>query len=240
MQFGEQLKKRRNERNLSQPALAELAGIEQSYLSKIENGKSVPSNEVFRCLLQALEISLSDFLTGFDAKRDRAHLSQIEDIAQWYRQQDAQRMVSQRQYLYVCSALVVFAVTFFYIGFSKVLFSEVSYQYYSPGVVLPGEPKNIFNNWERLIDTSKPNWSEKQRVMKAQINARLDEEFVVLVEDKGPSFEVTVDNGLRYYSERAEVTTPRIINAIFKVLGVLMFSAGLVGFLLERRLYRGH
>jgi transcriptional regulator with XRE-family HTH domain len=37
MTLGEQLKKLRNEKALSQPDLADLTGIEQSYLSKLEN-----------------------------------------------------------------------------------------------------------------------------------------------------------------------------------------------------------
>jgi transcriptional regulator with XRE-family HTH domain len=36
MTLGEQLKKLRNEKALSQPDLADLTGIEQSYLSKLE------------------------------------------------------------------------------------------------------------------------------------------------------------------------------------------------------------
>ena len=58
MTLGEQLKKLRNAKALSQPDLANLAGIEQSYLSKLENDKSMPSNEIFRKLLAAFNLSL--------------------------------------------------------------------------------------------------------------------------------------------------------------------------------------
>jgi transcriptional regulator with XRE-family HTH domain len=66
MTLGEQLKKLRNEKALSQPDLADLTGIEQSYLSKLENDKSMPSNDIFRRLLAAYELSLADFITVFD------------------------------------------------------------------------------------------------------------------------------------------------------------------------------
>ncbi|NQY36087.1 MAG: helix-turn-helix transcriptional regulator [Alteromonadaceae bacterium] len=56
MIFGEQFKKYRSDLGLSQPQLSELTGIEQSYLSKLENDKSVPSNEIFRNLLSAYNI----------------------------------------------------------------------------------------------------------------------------------------------------------------------------------------
>ncbi|NQY64150.1 MAG: helix-turn-helix transcriptional regulator [Alteromonadaceae bacterium] len=80
MNFGEQFKKLRNELGLSQPQLSELTGIEQSYLSKLENDKSVPSNEIFRSLLSAYKIDLNQFLSDFDLKRDRELLSQIPDV----------------------------------------------------------------------------------------------------------------------------------------------------------------
>jgi transcriptional regulator with XRE-family HTH domain len=44
MTLGEQLKKLRNEKALSQPDLGNIAGIEQSNLSELENDKSMPSN----------------------------------------------------------------------------------------------------------------------------------------------------------------------------------------------------
>jgi len=152
MTFGKQLKKLRSERNLSQPQLAELVGIEQSYLSKLENDKSIPSNEIFRQILQALNIKLSDFLKSIKSASDKKNLVQIPDIELWYKQQDNINFEQQRRYLYFCSALIVLAVTLFYLGFSKLVFSEVRYKYYSPGVILAGEPKNIFHDWSRMLD----------------------------------------------------------------------------------------
>ena len=49
--LGQQLKQLRNNKKLSQPEFAQQVGIEQSYLSKLENDKSIPSNEIFRALL---------------------------------------------------------------------------------------------------------------------------------------------------------------------------------------------
>lgn len=62
MTLDEQLKKLRAEKSPSQPELAELAGIEQSYLSKLENDKSLPSNEVLRKLLKAFSLSVAQLL----------------------------------------------------------------------------------------------------------------------------------------------------------------------------------
>lgn len=56
--FGTQLKHYRSELKLSQPEFAEQVGIEQSYLSKLENDKSVPSNDTFRSILTALNLTI--------------------------------------------------------------------------------------------------------------------------------------------------------------------------------------
>jgi len=55
MAFHDNLRTLRLARGLTQPALAEKADIEQSYLSKLENGRSQPSDEVLARLAQALE-----------------------------------------------------------------------------------------------------------------------------------------------------------------------------------------
>lgn len=56
MSFPENLRTLRLTRDLTQPALAEKVGIEQSYLSKLENGRSKPSEDVLVRLAQALEV----------------------------------------------------------------------------------------------------------------------------------------------------------------------------------------
>lgn len=54
MAFHETLRAIRLTKGLTQPALAEAAQIEQSYLSKLENGRSSPSDEVLARLAAAL------------------------------------------------------------------------------------------------------------------------------------------------------------------------------------------
>lgn len=72
MKFGDLLKQRRTARNWTQPEASQHIGIEQSYLSKLETGKSAPSEEVFDRLVNAYDLdpaALSDTL--FPAELDR-------------------------------------------------------------------------------------------------------------------------------------------------------------------------
>ncbi|KGJ97962.1 helix-turn-helix domain-containing protein [Thalassotalea sp. ND16A] len=237
MTFGKQLKKLRSERNLSQPQLAELVGIEQSYLSKLENDKSVPSNEIFRQILQALNIKIADFLKSINSASDKQNLVQIPDVELWYMQQDNKNFKHQRRYLYFCSALIVLAVTLFYTGFSKLVFSEVRYQYYSAGVILEGEPKNIFHEWSRMIDAPIGQMADLRRTKEVEMTNRKDEVEIDMPMYLGKSYMQTVEGGQRHFSERGTINIPRAINSWLQVLGVLLFACGVMGFVLERKLF---
>ena len=54
----------REEKNLTQSQLASLAKITQATLSYIESGKKNPSVETLSMICAALQISISDFLSG--------------------------------------------------------------------------------------------------------------------------------------------------------------------------------
>lgn len=62
MAFHETLRALRLAKGLTQPALAEAAQIEQSYLSKLENGRSSPSDEVLARLATALGASAEELM----------------------------------------------------------------------------------------------------------------------------------------------------------------------------------
>ncbi|MGE5624080.1 MAG: helix-turn-helix domain-containing protein [Bacillota bacterium] len=73
MSFQENLRTLRLARGLTQPALAEKAGIEQSYLSKLENGRSKPSEDVLARLAQALEVKAEALQQNGDEAEERSH-----------------------------------------------------------------------------------------------------------------------------------------------------------------------
>jgi transcriptional regulator with XRE-family HTH domain len=60
--MSEAVRELRRERGWTQPALAERARIEQSYLSKLENGRAKPSREVCERLAAALDVPLERLL----------------------------------------------------------------------------------------------------------------------------------------------------------------------------------
>lgn len=71
MSFHDNLRTLRLTRGFTQPALAEKADIEQSYLSKLENGRSKPSEDVLARLASALETTPEALANGDEADPGR-------------------------------------------------------------------------------------------------------------------------------------------------------------------------
>jgi len=60
--LGENLKKVRAKKKMSQGALARLLEVDKGYISNIENGKKNPTLATIQRLADALEISVSELL----------------------------------------------------------------------------------------------------------------------------------------------------------------------------------
>jgi len=238
MTLGKKLKTLRAEHNLSQPELSEKIGIEQSYLSKLENDKSIPSNDIFINILQAFHITLEQFVSDFSQGVELERLRQIPDVDRFLSSQLKNKQNNQRRFLYLSSLLIVLATTLFYVGFSKLLFSEVQFQYESDGVLKEGEPNNALSSWERLLTIEQREdrsfWDQRKLDTAKRINRKALSFFV----HQGPYFRVDTKAGYRFYRLMKEQTINRSVNAWLQVLGVLLFSTGIMGFLLERRLFK--
>ena len=80
MDFGDKLRNLRKDKDLTQPELADAMGIEQSYLSKLENGNSLPSNDMLGRILDVFGIGISELVDDLD-QGVRNQLRQIPDVA---------------------------------------------------------------------------------------------------------------------------------------------------------------
>ena len=234
MTLGKRIKDLRMERSLSQPELADFVGIEQSYLSKIENDKSIPSNDIFRALLDAFKLTLDQFMHSFDESEHWTKLSAIPDVESWLNQRRQKRAASQRHFLYMCCMVVVVGITLFYAGKSKILFDEVYFEYESRGVIFDDEPDDIFSHWHRLFHFEESNLRAQKE---AEMALRSDTETLLFSDFKGRFIEQQVEGGRRVFHFDREFEQRRPVNAWLEVAGVFCFSLGLIGFVVERRLY---
>ena len=123
MNLGEKLRQLRQQRNLTQPELAEATGIEQSYLSKLENSKYVPSSDVFGRILEVFELEVGDIVDDLD-QGDRNRLRQIPVVAAHFNEQKQLIIGNRRRWLLGSAVLVAVGAALIYAGAVKVFGEE--------------------------------------------------------------------------------------------------------------------
>jgi transcriptional regulator with XRE-family HTH domain len=241
MTLGDIIKNLRIEKGLSQPEFSELAQIEQSYLSKLENNKSTPSADMFDRLLEAFNLTIEEFASLFD-KDDLYPLQTIPQIKQQLAKQSTKQFNKQRRHLYISCNLIVIAVTLFYTGFSKQLFSETVYQYASSGLVESNEPDDIFSTWRDTLPTSTlaaiTDGQSQYSVKRIEMTERKNLKHLMLSEYTGETLVKQEGDKRRFYRFTTDFVKPRLINTWLQIIAVVLFASGIMGFVIERRLYK--
>src|SRR6202166_1840777 len=69
--IGQVIRSYRGDRRLSQGDIERRTGLLRCYLSRVENGHTVPSLETLAKIAEAMEINLADFFPGTDSVQDR-------------------------------------------------------------------------------------------------------------------------------------------------------------------------
>lgn len=218
MNFGEKVKQLRAERSLTQPQLAQAIGIEQSYLSKLENDKSIPSAEIFQAILKAFGLDVATFLKGVDEKQVYRDLRQVPEVANHLNSVVTGRIHSVKTWLYASGIALALGLTLFLAGHRGLVFSNTQYGYRSVGVLLPDEsPELAFRYPQKFASRVMP-------------------ESRVLDVYRGGEFFEAVPGGRRYFTFTGEVVTSRPQNRWLMLVGALLGFGGLAGFLIEARL----
>lgn len=229
MTLGEYIKDLRAKLQLSQPQLAEQIGIEQSYLSKLENDKSLPSNEVFRRMLSAFNLSLPAFTAAFSAQ-DLQQLVAITDVELYVKQQQSKQQGYSSRLIVSLSFTFALGAACFYAGIQALCFPEKLHQYESQGVVLPGESAFVFKDWEQnypmlngsseLIRQAMQDRAEKAQLMYQRLAQLTEQSF----EQKGQYYIRTVDGGSRTFEYKNASWVNRTGNTVLQLLGLFMMA----------------
>lgn len=213
MKFGNVIRTERERKGWTQPEAAQKIQIEQSYLSKLETGKSVPSEDVYQRLLAIYDLdSASLFQTLSPSERER--LAEIQSVGNEAVADHARRMRARRRWMIAGVASLFFGG--FCLGLTKANLHNYSraITYYSPGVLAPDEPLDAFDvvrdkasfegDREEVI-ASRQNHLDRQRAM----TARLDEIFRQEPDRGRHPYIENVDGGRRYFEPVGDVVITR-------------------------------
>ena len=67
--IGQRIRTLRKELNLSQEALALKAEVDRTYITDVENGRRNVSIEILERIIEALEVSITDFFNAREFKK---------------------------------------------------------------------------------------------------------------------------------------------------------------------------
>lgn len=239
MNFGEKVKQLRAERNLTQPQLAQAIGIEQSYLSKLENDKSVPSADIFQAILRAFAIDVATFLDGVDDKIVHRDLRQIPEVANHVSAQVNLRVHSIKAWLFSSGIACVLGLTLAFSGYRGLLFANLQYNYASDGVLLPGEPTSFFEIQPHLLNNNYARGvisGEELGAKLDEFNKRIQQQVRLLGDYRGEAFIEKAEGGQRLFKLARAVENERPQNRWLMLLGALLTFGGVFGFIVEQRL----
>lgn len=241
MNIGERIKQIRAEKNLTQPQLAEMVGIEQSYLSKLENDKSIPSADIFQSLLKGMEMNASEFLQGLDKDYMVKQLKHIPEVAIHLSAQITIKVHSVKRWLFTSAVLCILGITLFIAGEKELISSNTVHNYESLGITKDQEPINLLGNRSLTgIYLFKTQFMYLTKEQSTEIEIfemeRLGTKHQVTHQYLGKSFTEQVDGGVRQYIWIGTTYIDKPENRWLMLTGVLLFFCGVFGFITEHRL----
>jgi len=242
MHFGERLKQIRLDKGLTQPQFAQAAGIEQSYLSKLENDKSVPSAEMFSTLLAGLEMDAASFLSEVDRDVLATTLRHIPAVTQFTTGAAAAQIRDTKKWLYGSAAAWILGFAMMLAANDGIFMPNNLYKYSSPGVILPGEAENIFDKYREILAlkfTAKTMTADEVAKEAAAFMAnRVRPVTVEWPASRGTVYYEAAENGRRRFE--LDHTTYALArgNRILQYLGAIVLVSGFVGLFIEWRLRR--
>jgi len=230
MQFGHYLKNKRTDLGWTQPDAAAKIGIEQSYLSKLETGKSVPSDEIFNKLKQVYSIDLTD-MTESVLPSDLIKLNEVESIKATVFKLEKKRLSATRSWLVAGLVLLILGGSLFGATLIPDTFSG-EYKYRSQGTLEVGEDLTTFSD-KNIYPGFRSEISDQQRQRLIQ---RIDQKDKVFDSDRGSSFLEKDSDGLRYYEllHKQVVSSPYCPNwLIIPAIGFILGGLGcfFIGFM---------
>lgn len=266
MNFGERLKQLRQERNWSQPELAEAIGIEQSYLSKLENDKSAPSADMLNRILEAFDVDIDTALEGIDESEVRKHLRSIPLVNGHLQAQKESARSKRNRWIVASSLLCVLGITTIVMGISYMVSPRVIYEYESAEIVPTGNNGETFQSLNAFIDhefapmhaqmireeTSDAIINSNYETLRQSYASLSTPEFQFSYEYRGNSFieplletqglinlEATsrTNGGTRTFELYNTRSESRTEAADLNMGGAFLLALGIFGFITERKLF---
>ena len=228
MKFGDYIRQKREANGWTQPEAAAKMDIEQSYLSKLETGKSYPSEDIFTRLVETYEMDTGEMSRSiFSAELDK--LREIKEVRSVVLERQTNEIKFTRGWMIAGLTLLMLggACLGFAIAGNGPAKSQQEFRYRSLGVILPGEPLDVFDIVrESSLEIDRHPDAEK---LQQEMTERIRETFERSNRYKGAEYAKPTLHGQRrfqLFDDRAyEIDSP----LKWLLAPALMFLAGSLG-----------
>lgn len=224
MTLGEKIRFLRTEKALTQPELAGRAGIEQSYLSKLENDKGAPSFEIISQIARALDLRAMELVNSLSPEYVMQNLSYLPEVAAEYELIRHRNRIRSRNHLVLSCLAMILGAGIAILGWHNVFFPERVYDYRSPGVISGNEPDNLFAFAFPRQSNATGNASRQQL---EAVDSRLDIDYRISSIYLGKTFVQETAGGRRIYEEYSSRIIERRGNDLLLAAGVMLYLAGM-------------
>jgi transcriptional regulator with XRE-family HTH domain len=225
MTLGETIRLLRNQLELTQPELAEKAGIEQSYLSKLENDKGTPSFDIITRIAQALNLTGMGLIQKLSHSYIQDNLSHLPEIAAEYASVKQKREMQLTRRLLAAALLLLAGLAIALAGALALLDSNERYIYRSEGVLRAGEHYKQFD--PGCIGEILESDDECHQRLIAN-RGRIDPAYMTIDRNEGGEFIVELPEGRRaYYMVNSDQMRSKL-NITAQILGIVCMAAGVL------------
>ncbi len=225
MKFGDYLRQARDQHGWTQPEAAAKANIEQSYLSKLETGKSYPSEDIFERLVKAYSLDVRDMSTSiFSAELDK--LREIGEVRAVVLQRQQKEAGFVRSWLVAGLVMLMLGGGMLGMATSTQDDTNIIYHYRSEGVIKDNEPPLLFH----MLQAGGTDEDGKT------YGDRVNYDYWVSGDNRGDIFIEKVEGGYRQYVlyETQEHHHPTLLSWHY-AFGFMFVIGGLGCFFISRR-----
>jgi transcriptional regulator with XRE-family HTH domain len=234
MKFGEFLRNLRDKQHWTQPEAAKKIDIEQSYLSKLETGKSYPSEDIFDRLVEIYDIDVRDLHQKI-VSSELEKLKEIKQVRNVILSHDQAKTSSNQRWLVMGLVMLVFGAGALALAILPTE-APAEYVYRSQGIVLPGEELSVFDGIDSTTPIERKQASPEQLANRKSMLARIEQDDKTVDQYKGDAFIENVLKGKRYYKLLRKSEGQRDYSNRWFMMPALMFILGSFGcFYIARR-----
>lgn len=238
MTLGEFLKSQRELKQWKQPEAAQQIDIEQSYLSKLENNKAIPSAEIFDKLMHAYQFSMPQFSDAVQSS-ELDKLKDIMIVREFILSTKKRQDKDKRRFLVTGILMSMLGGLLLSLGVVMYDHKTASYHYESKGEISLTESDYLYAElpeYREFLSIMNSHTGRTERLKQHKLFPRLDYQLQTQEVNLGEFYMVETEGGKRRFQKASSRSKRNKMPFYLGVsLGIMLLVGSLSVFYVSRR-----